>query len=1056
MCLYRRRGPCAVPSSAHASRCAGKLMPRAASWARSGGLHASWRISPCAYARAASGASGGGSPARLRRLLDTLAEGAQRARPETADDTVTEVLQHVLKLARDDPATLFPILEHRHWARVEALLRSRPVHARPGDVALAVGIYAQLRAPVGSFGDDLLAELAQGITGEDVDCPHRHPLRGWRPSELASAAWAFATMARAPRGQGLIRGSPFSAKACQALVSEAARRPPASLSARNVANLMWVAAKMELPVAANELLRSLGKPGSGAGRLAFKAQEASNMLWAVATLQTPLTSPPPGEEILELRSLRGMLQAADAKLASSLTAMHDPDGVGTKASDGQLKAQHIANSLWAFARLCGGSCDTDLVRAVQRTASSLPRLISGDTRSLVSIAVAWVKLSQPGGGNLLRGLATEALQQLSSAPRRFDEQGLANLAWALAAGTLEGDGSGTADVAAALQAIAEEVAGRARRHGGLPTATPQQLSSLSWSLARGSSAVGGEGRCQAFAAIRREALVRLHEFEEQGLSNIAWAFARVGWDEAAGQDGFPEAIARQVVRTIRVPEPQHIANLAWALSRLSVTAVGPARGFWHWCTRAIAGGASAERTALLLRLQTQELSGLAGGLALAGAMKDIEARSIAAVATAHLTGAGAESLCAASSLLWAFAVAGFQHAPLFGAVEAVANAAMNSSTVAASIDGRRSLLGLSWAAAFIGDAGFAGSLTQRVRITLEDAGRILDLRQRSSSAVSTSTRALGDVSAALQPVVVADFGGAYALLKPPDWEVDASLESLVGGSSRTGQRPRLLSEFLRRQWPSSPIVTDQLHDLGVIHRLDTNSSGLILGAKTYEAYFKLHFALHTYQVQREYVVLCHGVVDPRLTTINARVVVRGRTSHVFEHAAGSPAITHLKVLAHFRRKGLRADGVAEPSPYGEFTLVVLSIHTGRHHQIRVHLQAMGHPTVCDARYAGESFLADRKWCPRNFLHRFRLAGIPGMGKAEEESSVSVGLPADLCRVLSDELEPAGAASAAAAAVWCRDGAPPSFESLAALPPCDGGVPAAVHRFRNSAWQKRVL
>merc|ERR1712048_252940 len=83
------------------------------------------------------------------------------------------------------------------------------------------------------------------------------------------------------------------------------------------------------------------------------------------------------------------------------------------------------------------------------------------------------------------------------------------------------------------------------------------------------------------------------------------------------------------------------------------------------------------------------------------------------------------------------------------------------------------------------------------------------------------------------------------------------------------------------------ITRDRAFDLGIMHRLDANSSGLLLGATSYAAYFRLHWALHTYQIQREYVALCHRHVDPRLNEIRSRLIIRGGTSHV-TYGAGSP------------------------------------------------------------------------------------------------------------------------------------------------------------------------
>merc|ERR1712157_480542 len=99
---------------------------------------------------------------------------------------------------------------------------------------------------------------------------------------------------------------------------------------------------------------------------------------------------------------------------------------------------------------------------------------------------------------------------------------------------------------------------------------------------------------------------------------------------------------------------------------------------------------------------------------------------------------------------------------------------------------------------------------------------------------------------------------------------------------------------------------------------------------------------------RDYIVLCHGCIPPEKRGINSKV-------------GGKPSETYLKVLAHLVRQ------------QQNYSLVAIRIRTGRMHQIRAHTEDIGHPTVCDGKYtAPQVFRADREWCPRNFLHRYRL------------------------------------------------------------------------------------
>lgn len=313
-----------------------------------------------------------------------------------------------------------------------------------------------------------------------------------------------------------------------------------------------------------------------------------------------------------------------------------------------------------------------------------------------------------------------------------------------------------------------------------------------------------------------------------------------------------------------------------------------------------------------------------------------------------------------------------------------------------------------------------------------------------------------------QPRLVARFGDeAYVFLKPPHWEVDAGEEPHLGKDSQDTEgsvpKARRISDFLRRGGlvgvSVGPIALDRSHSFGLLHRLDTNSSGLILGACSYAAYNRLHWALHTYQIEREYIVLCHGHVPPGgcppsclraascggqrgIITVNARLVVRGGTSRVVGRA-GLPAVTHLKVVAHLSR------APSAKHPEGQaFSLLVVSIHTGRHHQIRAHLHLLGHPTVSDARYGvgvAGVLAAERRWCPRNFLHRFRLGRVPlrrggssGTGSGEAIfGEASAALPADLAAALHS-LQPLDAPSAAAVAAATATPSPPPFAAWPSL------------------------
>lgn len=144
-------------------------------------------------------------------------------------------------------------------------------------------------------------------------------------------------------------------------------------------------------------------------------------------------------------------------------------------------------------------------------------------------------------------------------------------------------------------------------------------------------------------------------------------------------------------------------------------------------------------------------------------------------------------------------------------------------------------------------------------------------------------------------------------------------------------------------------VGDEFARPGVVHRLDRYTSGCIVFAKTEEAHWKIAHQFEHRRVDKRYLAIVHGKVEPAADVIELPLGPhpsreRGyREKYVVRHdALGKPSTTIFRVRERF------------DTPDGPFTLVELELKTGRTHQIRVHLSHQGWPIVGDSMYGGKA------------------------------------------------------------------------------------------------------
>ncbi|HEY8472752.1 MAG TPA: RluA family pseudouridine synthase [Natronosporangium sp.] len=170
---------------------------------------------------------------------------------------------------------------------------------------------------------------------------------------------------------------------------------------------------------------------------------------------------------------------------------------------------------------------------------------------------------------------------------------------------------------------------------------------------------------------------------------------------------------------------------------------------------------------------------------------------------------------------------------------------------------------------------------------------------------------------------------------------------------------------------------------GVVHRLDANTTGVMVVAKSESAYSALKRAFKAREVKKIYHAVAQGHLDPLRGTIDAPIDRHprhdGRWAVV---SGGKPSITHYETLEAFRAA----------------SLLELDLETGRTHQIRVHLAAVRHPCVGDLAYGADPTLAAQLGLTRQWLHARSLGFThPGDGRWVEYVS---DYPADLAHALA--------------------------------------------------------
>lgn len=198
------------------------------------------------------------------------------------------------------------------------------------------------------------------------------------------------------------------------------------------------------------------------------------------------------------------------------------------------------------------------------------------------------------------------------------------------------------------------------------------------------------------------------------------------------------------------------------------------------------------------------------------------------------------------------------------------------------------------------------------------------------------------------PTIIYQDEGLFIIDKPSGW---------ISNDSHTVTTQPVLQTWLRKNF-DYPLNDDEEKRHGIVHRLDKETSGILVVAKTGEVFEKLQIQFKKREVKKTYIALLHGKLDPPEGTIEVEVGRLPWRRDRFGVVPGGRASNSEYKLLQFI-----------PAERGGYSLTEFYPKTGRTHQIRIHAKHIGHAVVSDEFYAGRKTARnDRKFCPRLFLH----------------------------------------------------------------------------------------
>jgi len=226
------------------------------------------------------------------------------------------------------------------------------------------------------------------------------------------------------------------------------------------------------------------------------------------------------------------------------------------------------------------------------------------------------------------------------------------------------------------------------------------------------------------------------------------------------------------------------------------------------------------------------------------------------------------------------------------------------------------------------------------------------------------------------PKIIFEDEYLIVLDKPSGWITD---------SANTTRNQPVIQEWVAENCQF--LINNFQYRNGIVHRLDKETSGILLIAKTVESLEELQRQFKERLIEKTYIALVHGKVEQSEGVINETVGrLPWRRDRFGVMNGGKEAVTNYRKIIDYRIENK------------DHSLLELKPKTGRTHQIRIHLKHLGHPIVADEFYTGRKTARnDRRWCPRLFLHagRIKLSHPITKEVIEFESPLPVSLAAIL-------------------------------------------------------------